>query len=389
MCEEAKRSDSNYLWAYGNHRNLSIPRGKRKEAVTFPVQTEVSHAVATESDLESFVVCYTRARIEFSAAKIKYMSCVCEAALISSTNFHDSEMDDAELDNKLFKPRDLTAYGSTLDLTDMDKDEAAEMGCWSSHHSRPGGSMENLLVGEDGVVLECGIPPTWEPVDAHSFPVAEIPAAAEIPDNLGFEVFQDIKHLADGSNSNVYLAKYRGQQVVVKMISEKAKTNKVAVHEFDVEHGMLARMRHPHIVRLIGAGRMPRRFIVLEHLGGGSLNSVLGERDRKKGLSQKLFKKSTFSYDGLLAMARDIAAAFHYLHNNVHEGATVIHRDIKPDNIGFTSSGEVKLFDFGLCTCVRKRTTTDEAYEMTGNTGSLRYMAPEVALRMRYNEKAD
>ena len=63
--------------------------------------------------------------------------------------------------------------------------------------------------------------------------------------------------------------------------------------------------------------------------------------------------------------------------------------DIKPDNIGFTSSGEVKLFDFGLCTCVRKRSTTDEAYEMTGNTGSLRYMAPEVALRHRYNEKAD
>ena len=325
MCEEAKRADANYLWAHSDHRNLSIPRGKRKEDVTFPVQTEVSHAVTSDSDLQSFVVCYTRARIEFSPVKIKYMACVCEAALISSTNFHDTEVDDAELDNKIFRPRELTAYGSTLDLADMDKDEAVEMGCWSSHHSR--GALENHVVfDDDGVALEYGIPPTWEPVDAHSFPVSEIPTAAEIPDNLTFDVFQDIKHLADGSNSNVYLAKYRGQQVVVKMITEKAKTNKVAVHEFDVEHGMLARMRHPHIVRLLGAGRMPRRFIVLEHLGGGSLNSVLGERDRKRGLSQKLFKKSTFTYEGLLSMARDIAGAFQYLHNSVHEGAMIIHR---------------------------------------------------------------
>ncbi len=40
-------------------------------------------------------------------------------------------------------------------------------------------------------------------------------------------------------------------------------------------------------------------------------------------------------------------------------------------------------------TCVRARTKVDEAYEMTGYTGSLRYMAPEVVLREPYTEKAD
>ena len=49
----------------------------------------------------------------------------------------------------------------------------------------------------------------------------------------------------------------------------------------------------------------------------------------------------------------------------------------------------MKLFDFGLSTCVKSRTKTDEAYEMTGYTGSLRYMAPEVVLRKPYSEKAD
>jgi serine/threonine protein kinase len=56
----------------------------------------------------------------------------------------------------------------------------------------------------------------------------------------------------------------------------------------------------------------------------------------------------------------------------------VIHRDLKPDNMGWTAEGQFKIFDFGLCTCVRKGETQDEAYELTGCTGSMRYMAPEV-----------
>jgi hypothetical protein len=41
----------------------------------------------------------------------------------------------------------------------------------------------------------------------------------------------------------------------------------VAVHEFDVEHGILVRVSHPHIIKIMGAGRIPRRFVVLEYLG--------------------------------------------------------------------------------------------------------------------------
>ena len=63
--------------------------------------------------------------------------------------------------------------------------------------------------------------------------------------------------------------------------------------------------------------------------------------------------------------------------------------DLKPDNIGFAADGSIKLFDFGLCTCVRTRGSLGQSYAMTGNTGSLRYMAPEVAREEPYTEKVD
>ena len=46
-----------------------------------------------------------------------------------------------------------------------------------------------------------------------------------------------------------------------------------------------------------------------------------------------------------------------------------------------------KVFDFGLCRVVKKRRIESQKYAMTGNTGSLRYMAPEVVLNHPYSEK--
>ena len=239
------------------------------------------------------------------------------------------------------------------------------------------------------VPMALSLPPTWEPVDEFSYPVAEIPISVLVPDNLQMDHFDDMQHIADGSNANVFLAKLNGERVIVKMIKSDVQTDPVAVHEFDVEHGMLSRISHPNVIKLMGAGRVPRRFIVLEYLGGGSLNTILSQNQSKPGFAQKLFRRPTFTYANLLSKARDMAEALDFLHRRSHNGASIIHRDLKPDNVGFTSSGILKLFDFGLCTCVRRRRGLNEAYELTGNTGSLRYMAPEVALREPYTEKVD
>lgn len=52
--------------------------------------------------------------------------------------------------------------------------------------------------------------------------------------------------------------------------------------------------------------------------------------------------------------------------------------------------GSVKLIDFGLATVVENATVeSHEVYAMSGETGSLRYMAPEVAENFPYNASAD
>ena len=58
-------------------------------------------------------------------------------------------------------------------------------------------------------------------------------------------------------------------------------------------------------------------------------------------------------------------------------------------SIGFDVRGDVKIFDFGLAKEFDPKTAIDGAYKLTGDTGSPRYMAVEVALNQPYNETCD
>ncbi|CAM9728522.1 unnamed protein product, partial [Laminaria digitata] len=72
------------------------------------------------------------------------------------------------------------------------------------------------------------------------------------------------------------------------------------------------------------------------------------------------------------------------------KGAKVVHRDIKGSNLAFAADGTLKLFDLGLAKILRPQDLlSDNVYKMTGNTGSLRYMSPEVARSLPANETAD
>ena len=200
---------------------------------------------------------------------------------------------------------------------------------------------EGAVVAAAAAVAAAAGAPSWDPVSEYSYPVVNVPIKCDIPTNLTFDSFRHVEHLADGSNSNVYTGMYGGRKVVVKMLKPAAEGSPVAVHEFDVEYGMLARIDHSHIIKVLGAGQIPRRFIVLEYLGGGSLYTLLarhhvnhgqgglegqGAREGVGGVSRTLFNKPAFMYEQLLLNARDMAEALDYLHFRCHPGATIIHR---------------------------------------------------------------
>ncbi len=102
-------------------------------------------------------------------------------------------------------------------------------------------------------------------------------------------------------------------------------------------------------MKLLGIGSSPRKFLVLELLEGGSLSHSLGLRpDANKRLTSR-----KFSFLEVMSMAQSIASAMDYLHNQWSKEVNIMHRDLKPDNIGWTKDGVLKIFDFGLCACVK------------------------------------
>jgi len=95
-------------------------------------------------------------------------------------------------------------------------------------------------------------------------------------------------------------------------------------------------------------------------------------------------KKKALWIDRVL-IAHDVCSALRYLHGNL-----IVYRDLKPDNIGFDVRGDVKLFDFGLAKELAAEDKMEEdVYDLSGKTGSLRYMAPEVAKEKPYNISVD
>jgi serine/threonine protein kinase len=200
----------------------------------------------------------------------------------------------------------------------------------------------------------------------------------------------DIKrtvHIADGSGSHVFKGHYQGQKVIAKIQVESSSFNPVVQKEFQKECEILRRLSHPHIISFTGSGTVNSEegdvmlqlpFLVVEYLLGSTLAYHLILR-RSRG-------KRPFKYLRALELLKSFASALKYLHEEFNANYSIIHRDLKPDNIGFTAGGTLKLIDFGLATAVARGNNKTDTYKLTGNTGSRRYMAPEVACNQKYNE---
>lgn len=174
--------------------------------------------------------------------------------------------------------------------------------------------------------------------------------------DLSLSECTEFKTIGRGIHSHVYTAVHKDTEVVLKVVSEGSYQDPVAVREFESEISILSRLQHSNIVTLLGSGLEDnKRIIMLEYLDAGTLRKHLLIRFRRPYIEGRY-----------LQIAKEFADALDYLHRRFDSKCVLIHRDLKPDNIGFTADGTLKLLDFGLCIALEKGKADKGVYQLTG-----------------------
>lgn len=164
-----------------------------------------------------------------------------------------------------------------------------------------------------------------------------------------------------GGMGVVYRARHRrlDRLVALKILPEALARDPEFAERFGREARMLARLDHPHIVRVHDFGVADGLFfLILEYVDGANLRQVMGA--------------GALSPPEALAIVPQICEALQYAHDQ-----GVVHRDIKPENVLLDRRGQVKIADFGLAKLIG-RPGVDTSVTATGQVmGTWQYMAPE------------
>lgn len=200
------------------------------------------------------------------------------------------------------------------------------------------------------------------------------------------------KVLGGGSFGVVHQGVWRGTAVAVKIL-KSGQSTATAIEEFKREVTMLSRLRHPNICLFMGACmKEGSHTIVTELISRGSLWDVLREPQHNTTALPQRDGCGEWTWERLLVVARGIACGMAYLHGI--KPHAVLHRDLKSSNILCDQSYCPKICDFGLSrlkaqTVPSVLSTRLNQAVMTGNCGTIQWMAPEVLSNQKYSETAD
>jgi len=159
-----------------------------------------------------------------------------------------------------------------------------------------------------------------------------------------------------------------GRRVAIKLLKPSLANDPAFRTRFRQEAQAAARMAHPTIVRVFDAGEEIARdssgrelqvpFIVMEHVEGRLLKDIVAEGPLPP-------EQAVHIVDGILT-------ALEYSHR-----AGVVHRDIKPGNVMVTSTGQVKVMDFGIARAISDSSAT--VAQTSAILGTAQYFSPEQA----------
>ncbi|MBA0615408.1 hypothetical protein Godav_015548 [Gossypium davidsonii] len=192
----------------------------------------------------------------------------------------------------------------------------------------------------------------------------------------GTKDFAQENELGRGGFGTVYMGELDdGTKLAVKRMETGVISSK-ALDEFQSEIAVLSKVRHRHLVSLLGYSiEGNERLLVYEYMSQGALSKHL--------FHWKTLKLEPLSWKRRLSIALDVARGMEYLHNLARE--TFIHRDLKSSNILLDDDFRAKVSDFGLV----KLAPDGEKSVATRLAGTFGYLAPEYAVMGKITTKVD
>lgn len=157
------------------------------------------------------------------------------------------------------------------------------------------------------------------------------PTSPKIPTIKDFCILKPISRGAFGKVFLGYKKNDQNRLFAIKVMRKSEMVNKNMVSQVITERNALALSRSPYCVNLYySLQTISSVYLVMEYMVGGDLKSLLA--------MYGFFEESAARF-----YAAEICLALQYLHKQ-----GIVHRDIKPDNMLISTTGHVKLTDFGL-----------------------------------------
>lgn len=170
-----------------------------------------------------------------------------------------------------------------------------------------------------------------------------------------------LEHLGSGGMARVYRAhdEALGRDVAIKVLWDQYAGDADFIERFRREARGAAALSDPNIVQVYDWGRSGdgTYYMVMEYVSGGTLK-------------ERIVREGALEPGTAVELAIRIAMALKAAH-----GQGMIHRDIKPQNVLITGSGDVKVADFGIARAAYLTASSKSSVVV----GTASYMSPEQA----------
>ena len=158
------------------------------------------------------------------------------------------------------------------------------------------------------------------------------------------------------------------QTVALKVLREEYEEDPEYQERFKREAEVCRKLNHPNVVNMIDSGRVGGvSYIAMEYVDGQTLKEII-------------VSKGSLDQEEAVRCTLQILSALSHAHQR-----GVVHRDMKPQNVLVSRSGQVKLSDFGIAGLADTKTLTSDGNVM----GSVHYFSPEQAKGMKATVASD